>query len=61
MNEVLISDENKGYDVSVYINGYKIKSAWNQFLSQAMITADELAYYYRGDNGQCSTIKYNIK
>jgi len=52
-NSVIITKENSGYDISVYNEvDEKIRTAWKCTAQEALRLGNELADYYRDENGQ---------
>lgn len=57
LNSVIITKETGGYDISVYDHsGKNIRSAWKCTAADALRTGNELADYYRDENGQRSVL-----
>lgn len=55
-DSVIVSPETGGYDISVFINNKKVKTAWKSNKTLALQTARDLADFYRDDNGQSLNI-----
>lgn len=56
MPKVVITPDGRGYDVSVYVDGAKVQTAWAYNESQANEKANIMADYYRDENGQRADI-----
>jgi len=61
MANVIITKEANGWDISVYEDGKKAKTAWAANRDQAIGKAEILGDYYRDDNGQRAGIVINEK
>ena len=54
--EVRVSKDNGGWDITVYVGGERVKTAWKQNFDLAYRIARDLSLYYRDENGQTSVI-----
>ena len=54
---IKITKENNGYDISVFIDGKKEKTAWANDATDAMRKAKICQDYYKDENGQPVSIK----
>ena len=59
MASIIITPDNNGWDISVYINNKKIKTTWAINLQQAYGKSDILKTYYTDDNGQVASVTVN--
>lgn len=55
-DNVIVSPETGGYDISVFVKGQKVKTAWKSNKTSALQTARDLADFYRDENGQSLNI-----
>jgi hypothetical protein len=46
-NQIVISHENGGWDISAYVNGIKVKTAWADTGISAITKAELIQDYYR--------------
>ena len=58
-NVIVTKEREHSWDISVWEDGKKVKTAWGMNRDQAIGKAEILADYYRDENGQTSAIIIN--